>query len=206
MNKWQRVTSMTMSVVMLMICLGNTHIIAQAEEQEEPTTPIIFIGETQMIEETPQTELLENTYLTSEIIFCIEIEEIEKVTPGLISEMPYKVYEEKVVATVNPPMDSHLTKSAGVFYGPSGKETYYNLNMNRCISVMRGLGYDEANYPYWIREDGVKMLGDYVMVAADFSIRPRGTLVKTSLGIGIVVDTGTFARYDSTGLDIATSW
>ena len=100
----------------------------------------------------------------------------------------------------------HLTKQSGVFYGESGKETYYNLPMGRVVNYMRELGYTVEEYPYWVRSDGVKMLGNYVMVAADFSIRPRGTLVKTSLGMGIVVDTGSFAKYDSTGLDIATSW
>ena len=52
------------------------------------------------------------------------------------------------------------------------------------------MGYDEVNYPYWIRSDGVKMLGDYVMCAADFSYEPRGTITSTSLGTAIVVDTG----------------
>ena len=100
----------------------------------------------------------------------------------------------------------HLTKQSGVFYGESGKETYYNLPMGRVVNYMRELGYTVEEYPYWVRSDGVKMLGNYVMVAADFSIRPRGTLVKTSLGMGIVVDTGSFAKYDSTMLDICVTW
>ena len=44
------------------------------------------------------------------------------------------------------------------------------------------------------------------MVAANFSIRPRGTTIETSLGTGIVCDTGGFARSNPTQLDIATSW
>ena len=71
---------------------------------------------------------------------------------------------------------------------------------------MRELGYSEEEYPYWVRDDGCKMLGDYVMVAADLGIRPKGTILETSLGTAIVVDTGSFARYDSTMLDIAVSW
>lgn len=99
-----------------------------------------------------------------------------------------------------------LTKSAGVFNGPSGKETYYNLSMSGVVKIMRGLGYTEEEYPYWVREDGCKMLGDYIMVAACFSIRPRGTIVETSLGKGIVCDTGGFASRNQTQLDIATNW
>ena len=141
------------------------------------------------------------------IVASLEDDVIDYFTPGAIIYLPTEVQEIiQFKKNSYDPSQPHLTKQSGVFYGESGKETYYNLNMNRCISVMRGLGYDEANYPYWIREDGVKMLGDYVMVAADFSIRPRGTLVKTSLGMGIVVDTGTFARYDSTMLDICVTW
>ena len=59
-----------------------------------------------------------------------------------------------------------LSKSKGVVNGPSGRETYYNLNMTSVINSMRRAGYSEAEYPYWVREDGVKMLGNYVMVAA----------------------------------------
>ena len=99
-----------------------------------------------------------------------------------------------------------LTKSAGTVQGPSGKETYYNLNMSGVVKIMRGLGYTEEDYPYWVREDGCKMLGPYIMVAANFSIRPRGTTIETSLGTGIVCDTGGFAKSNPTQLDIATSW
>lgn len=99
-----------------------------------------------------------------------------------------------------------LTKSKGVVVGPSGKETYYNLNMSGVVRIMRNLGYTEAEYPYWVREDGVKMLGNYVMVAANFNIRPRGTIVPSSLGDAIVCDTGGFAHNNPTQLDIAVSW
>lgn len=75
--------------------------------------------------------------------------------------------------------------------------------MDGVISIMRGIG---NNDPYWVRGDGVKMLGDYVMIAADLSIRPRGSLVPTSLGMGIVCDTGSFIHSNPTQIDIAVAW
>lgn len=99
--------------------------------------------------------------------------------------------------------DKTLNKRDGVFYGPSGKESYYNLPMEGVVSRMRTLGYTDR---YWIRKDGVKMFGDRVMVAADLRIRPKGTILTTSLGEAIVCDTGAFARQDSTALDVAVAW
>lgn len=91
----------------------------------------------------------------------------------------------------------------GVVEGPSGRETYYNLDMSGVIQIMRDLGY---NYQYSVREDGVKMYGPYVMCAANLKIRPKGTIIKTSLGWGIVCDTGGFAKRNPTQIDIAVSW
>ena len=87
--------------------------------------------------------------------------------------------------------------------GPSGQETYYNLDMDKCVQIMRDKGY---NYDYWVRSDGVKMYGNYVMVAADLSTRPKGTIVETTLGDGIVVDTGTFVETNPSQLDVAVAW
>ena len=96
-----------------------------------------------------------------------------------------------------------LTRSKGVNYGPTGKETYYNLNMSGVVSIMRNRGYDSTNYPYWVRDDGCKMLGPYIMVAANLSHFPRGTIVTTSRGYGIVCDTG---HLGWSHLDLATTW
>lgn len=98
---------------------------------------------------------------------------------------------------------SKLTKKGGVNYGPNGKETWYNLPMTGVVSIMRHRGFDATNYPYWIREDGCKMLGSYIMVAANFNYFSRGTVVETSLGTGLVCDTG---YMKGTHLDIAVNW
>lgn len=93
-----------------------------------------------------------------------------------------------------------LTPSKGVNYFNGRKETYYNLDMSGCVLIMRGLGNNDE---YWIRSDGCKMLGNYIMCAANLSVYPRGSLVETSLGTAIVVDTG---YLESNQIDIAVSW
>jgi hypothetical protein len=106
--------------------------------------------------------------------------------------------------TRNPNWDGPvLSRGRGSVMGPSGKETYYNLDMSGVVRIMRGIG---NNDPYWVRGDGVKMLGDYVMVAAHLGLRPRGSHILTSLGMGVVCDTGGFANNNPTQLDIATNW
>lgn len=99
-----------------------------------------------------------------------------------------------------------LTKSNGVITGPSGRETFYNMDMSFCVSRMRSKGYNATDYPYWVRSDGCKMLGQFVMIAANFRIRPLGTIIETSRGWGIVVDTGGFVSSYPKGIDIATNW
>ncbi|SCW52321.1 hypothetical protein SAMN02910456_01619 [Ruminococcaceae bacterium YRB3002] len=115
---------------------------------------------------------------------------------------PYYYMHERVVY----PSSKHLNKRDGVCYGPSGRETYYNLDMRPVVQRMRSLGYSAKDYPYWVRSDGVKMLGPYVMVAANFRIRPRGTILECSLGTAIVCDTGGFIRWAPKGLDVAVNW
>jgi len=97
--------------------------------------------------------------------------------------------------------------------GPSGgKETYYDADciskygMDKVVEYMRDLGYNEEDYPYYIREDGVRMFGRYVMVAANVDIYPKGTLVETSLGVGIVCDACEAADENIYQLDIAVNW
>lgn len=100
-----------------------------------------------------------------------------------------------------------LTKSKWTIKWPTGKETRYNQNMDNVIKKMHK--YPKyKNWKYWVRKDGVKMFGpkipkpSYVIVAANFKVFPRGTLVDTSLGKGIVCDTGGMKW---THLDIATN-
>lgn len=99
-----------------------------------------------------------------------------------------------------------LTAVIGTVEGPSGRETYYNLPMDYVVELMRDMGYSVEDYPYWIRTDGCKMFGPYIMCAADLSIRPKGTILKSSLGDCIVVDTGDFIYSNPMQIDIAVNW
>ena len=101
-----------------------------------------------------------------------------------------------------------LTARKGYNYGPSGKETWYDLKMGGVVKIMRDLGYSEEEYPYWVREDGCKMFGPYIMVAGDIKYtRNRGDIVETSLGTAMVCDHCAWAEWHNpTQLDIATDW
>lgn len=131
-------------------------------------------------------------------------------TPTPICLMSNQEYYNECVARglVTPAndYDDRITPERGGYIGPSGRETYYNLKMDLCVYYMRELGYDEIEYPYWIRDDGAKMLGNYVMCAANWHIRPKGTLLETSLGTAIVVDTGDFVNDYPEGVDLAVDW
>jgi len=99
-----------------------------------------------------------------------------------------------------------LTASKGAQYfvdsaGVSHRETYYDLNMN---IVMQSCG--QGGY-YAVRPDGAKVDAQgYVIVAANFNIYPKCTVVETSLGAGKVYDTGGFAIRHPYGFDLATDW
>lgn len=131
----------------------------------------------------------------------------DKVTTNLEAikkeESKSAMADEKPIVVANTWNGPKLNKRKGVNQGPSGRETYYNLPMGGVIKTMRRKGNTDK---YWVRADGCKMLGDYIMVAANLKVRPRGSIVETSLGKGIVCDTGGFAKRNIYQLDIATNW
>ena len=97
-----------------------------------------------------------------------------------------------------------LTKSAWRIKWPSGEETWYNLPMDTVVTYMEPYGFSKSDY--WVRDDWVKMLWKYVMVAADLKIRPRWTKLPTSLWEWIVCDTWSFTLSNPRQLDIAVTW
>ena len=177
-------------VVFVEILAGFTGVIRRSGIQKIQNTAVSITDS--MSEKEAETTKITITEVQTEIQTEPEVEVPETTTE---------------VTTVSTPKTNwngtKLNAYDGTIQGPSGKETYYNLPMQGVVSIMRGIG---NNDPYWVREDGVKMLGDYVMVAANLNVRPRGTIVETSLGTGIVCDTGGFAANNPYQLDVAVTW
>lgn len=129
-------------------------------------------------------------------------EDVHEETDRILAEIAFQ--EMIRTQTRNPNWNGPvLSRSNGSVKGPNGKETYYNLNMNGVVNIMRRMGNTDE---YWVRDDGCKMLGNYIMCAANLGVHPRGSLVESSLGTCIVCDTGGFARGNSQQLDIAVTW
>lgn len=142
-------------------------------------------------------------YLHGNLKFISEPYTFLKETSDKKSDLLHSKKEEPEASQSFTWNGSRLTAGSGVNYGPSGKETYYNLDMTGVIYMMRCLGNTDE---YWVRSDGCKMLGSYIIIAANLSVHPRGSLVQTSLGTGIVCDTGSFAEEDPNQIDIAVTW
>ena len=93
-----------------------------------------------------------------------------------------------------------LTAKLGTVQFEGHKETWYNLNMRKVVQRAQNMGIPAE---YHVREDGVKMFGPWVIVAAHPS-KIRYSIVQTSLGEGIILDTHT--AKDTELIDIATAW
>ena len=179
-----------------------TFIEEPAEEQEEVVEEV-----EEVIVEEPITEWVE------------PLEAWQGAIPDEYLENP----EEQYVETYTEPYVEErvsygdcLTALGGVYWFGDQKETWYNLDMSGIVSSIQNRGWlwndiaeeykENVAGEYWVREDGCKMLGDYIMVAANLSVHPRGSLVETSLGTGVVVDTGGFAVNNPLQIDIAVNW
>lgn len=127
-----------------------------------------------------------------------EVEKVQEIVE-VVEEIEEVKEEKKTTALAT----GVLTKSGGTNTFEGHKETYYNLPMKKVVSNAQKKGIEGD---YWERDDGCKMLGDYIMVAADQKIHPYGSIVATSLGDGIVVDTGTFIQTNPQQIDIAVNW
>ena len=95
---------------------------------------------------------------------------------------------------------SLLTAQLGTVQYNGHKETWYNLDMSRCVKRAQDMGIP---CEYWEREDGCKMFGPWVIVAADPSVT-RYTFIETSRGTGIVLDRHTAG--DPKLYDLAVTW
>lgn len=176
-----------LGIIILMLFNPSNKRVDAIRPQEEDIAIVSII--TNLINNLPQEE--EETEVLEEEIY-IEEEVIEE--PVTEEETIYYEYTGEVLNAYNgkvPTVDGR------------GMESYYNLDMSLVVENMNANGYSGS---YWVRDDGVKMFGDYVMVAANLNIYPRGSIVNTTLGQGIVCDTGSFAESNPYDFDIAVSW
>lgn len=120
-------------------------------------------------------------------------------------EEEYYYEEEPIYDDViyTPPTGGCLTPEGGVYWFGEQRETWYNMDMSDIIYMAE---YNGIEGYYWVRDDGCRMWGDYIIVAANRDVHPYGTLVETSLGTGISLDTGGFAEVWPYGVDIAVTW
>lgn len=96
-----------------------------------------------------------------------------------------------------------LNARDGVNIYQGHKETYYNLPMGK---VVERADNNNLGGWYWVRLDGVKMYGYFAICAADYEKHAYGTIVDTSVGLAIVLDTGTFKETDNNIIDVAVDW
>lgn len=222
-NKVEKIDVFICSAILITLIIMGILVAFQVTEPETAASEIPI--SVYSIEETATETVLEPTIISETINYTVETELLVPET-SLVTETEETTYICTPSPTVTPisttistecvvepiveseeATESVLTAQKGVNYNINGnRETWYNLNMSGVIQIMRDNGFSEEDYPYWIREDGCKMLGPYIMVAANHSIYPRGTTIHTSLGEGLVCDTGSFIYSYPYGIDIATNW
>lgn len=110
--------------------------------------------------------------------------------------------KNRIIRLITMMMAVALTAKGGVFRNSETgmKETYYNLSMRKVVQQAQDKGIP---CEYWIRDDGVKMFGPWVICASHPS-KTRYSRIQTSLGEGIILDRHTVNDPDL--IDIATAW
>lgn len=197
--------SVTLFLFLVMLCL----------QQKDVLASVIFYDKRHNTDISEEINELDNDLSIPVILYSesLDYEEFYTGYDEVIEEEEVTEVEEESEDDIEEDEEEYFTwegevlnKRVGVVDGPVGKETYYNLNMSGVVYYMRLLGYEEEEYPYWVRDDGAKMFGKYVMVAANLDVYPKGSIIPCSLGMAIVCDTGSFAKNNYYQLDVAVTW
>ena len=186
--------------------------------KEEPKMPIAHYA-SRVMEQMPiftaNGDVYSGAYVLPSDVYEMaeqqkELEEVE-IEEEVIEEVVEEVCEEPIYVEeyVEPYVEQHvsygdhLTAWGGVYWFGNQKETWYNLDMSYVVYLAQQNGLVGE---YWVREDGCKMFGDYIILACNRDIHPYGSLVETSLGWGISLDTGGFAVNNPYQVDVAVDW
>ena len=161
-------------------------ITTEAPEREEPTTAI------------KKEEVITECVIATTTAPTEEATELISEEPIAAEELTNDEYFEGVKLQYSAPYDitdNKLTATKGVVYFNGHKECYYTQ------TLLPGEGlYLPGRH---VAEDGTIRDGDgYICVAANLKFLPRYTKVMTTLGPGIVYDTG--CAYGT--VDIYTDW
>ena len=76
--------------------------------------------------------------------------------------------------------------------------------MNNIVEIAQRNGVNGSDNDYWERKDGCKMYGKYIICAG--AENRYGEIVETSRGLGIILDTGDFAKTEPNNIDLAVNW
>lgn len=158
-------------------------------------------------ERAAEVEIAEETVVESvdESVDETPTEETPSETPVNASQSPEEVTVEEILTEDIETPYSVLNKRMGVNYFNGQKETYYNLRMTGVIRLLDDMGIPHGEY--WVRDDGAKMLGEYIMLATDTNRIPKGTIWETSLGTGMIVDHCSGSEsYPGVWIDVAVNW
>ena len=176
-----------------------------------PDFPVdVTVGNVNVPDETVEKE---------ESMETTEFEKQEMVIEDVLDETETVEENENVETTEKPKWNGEVLtcKKGYVECGPTGYETWYDLGMSVVVKNMREKhGID---LEYWIDEEtGLKMYGEYIMVAADVrspanpdGIFEYGDIIEVSHGKAMVVDCCRLAinkrKYSGEiHIDVATDW
>jgi len=205
MRKIYGITAAIMSLIMIGLLVAVMAANRRSEAQLRELDSFLATYETAAAPETVTWVKVEAPK-HEEINYRTHTVSLDDIDPGWSEaeeEIPADTVEETDVLLTEGydlPAGDVLNPEDGINYFYGVLETYYNLPMEGVVDWMHSLGYE---YDYWVREDGVKMFGPYVMVAADYGWMPKGSILETSLGLAMVCDTGEGGWYWT---DIAVDW
>ena len=136
------------------------------------------------------SESLENTKESSETISETEISIIETQT-----ETERETKTENIDETVSQENEKEwwwegekLSVDNPEVEGPSGIETFFNEDVSKLVENAKE-GYIGE---YWVRSDGVKMFGEYIICKCKYESNeyhptlPVGTVIPTTIGVALV--------------------
>ncbi len=187
---------------------GATPVVAENSESEATVSDVLEVLETSLAEQTTsETITTETTTTVVETTTTLATIPLNTGTNLVLTD------EDLNTRFVLP--KKHLNAHDGVCIWESDQggvyETYYDLPMRGVFDLpeVKALGYTydedvaERSDGVWCIKRGEDEREWLVLVAMNLKKFPRGTLVRTSVGFGIVVDTDT--TFSGNEIDIAVS-